>query len=510
MINYSDMENGKQRQAGAILSYLYTFIQIIVNLIYVPLLLGIIGQDEYGLYQFVGSIMSYLSSINSILGSGVGRFYSKYKAEKNFTMMESTLALARRLYFIAAVLSGLLIIFLIPFIFLLYKNSFTTFQLYECSFMLIVLAINLVVTFNNAVNVAAINAFERFTFLKLSQIFTLIAQPILILFIGKYFPHALTISLIMLLMNILCASLQRIYSQCVLKIRAVFHGWNKALLSGIGHFSLSVLLVTLADQIFWNTGKLLVGFFSGASLVAVYGIGSQICTTYMSAGISINGVFFQHVSELVWKNKDLNAVSMLFIKVGRISLSILLLILGGFAILGKDFIFIWAGEGFEASFWISLILMIPLTVDLIQNLGLTILQVLDKYYFRGYIYIGLSIFSIIISCLFYSKFGLMAIAVSSAICMVVGNGLIMNWYYSKKIGLDIMGFWKSIFQMSVPLLLLIFIFILIRIFINIQILNIIQFIVIAFSFIVAYVLVYIKFSANDEELDLLKKIFHLK
>ena len=69
------------RQRGVIFSYIYRALQMIVQLIYVPLLLSTLGQSEYGLYQLVGSVMSYLVSINGVLASGVGRFYCMYKAE---------------------------------------------------------------------------------------------------------------------------------------------------------------------------------------------------------------------------------------------------------------------------------------------------------------------------------------------------------------------------------------------------------------------------------------------
>ena len=46
------------RKAGVIISYAYSIVQILVQLLYVPILLKGIGQAEYGLYQFVGSIMA--------------------------------------------------------------------------------------------------------------------------------------------------------------------------------------------------------------------------------------------------------------------------------------------------------------------------------------------------------------------------------------------------------------------------------------------------------------------
>lgn len=92
------------RKNGVLISYFYTAAQIIVQLVYVPLLLSCIGRSEYGLYQLVGSVMSYVVSINSVLASGVGRYYCMYKVDGDENMAENTLAIAKRMYW---VLSGL-------------------------------------------------------------------------------------------------------------------------------------------------------------------------------------------------------------------------------------------------------------------------------------------------------------------------------------------------------------------------------------------------------------------
>ena len=49
-----------ERKIGVILSYVYTISQVLVNFIYIKLLLSIIGQSEYGLYQIVASLIAYL------------------------------------------------------------------------------------------------------------------------------------------------------------------------------------------------------------------------------------------------------------------------------------------------------------------------------------------------------------------------------------------------------------------------------------------------------------------
>ena len=44
----------------------------------------------------------------------------------------------------------------------------------------------------------------------------------------------------------------------------------------------------------------------------------------------------------------------------------------------------------------------------------------------------------------FRSFGSVGVAVGTAIPVFIGNGLIMNWYYNKFIGLDIPRFWRRI------------------------------------------------------------------
>ena len=84
-----------KRRSGAVISYLYSITQIIVNLLYVPLLLSGIGQAEYGLYQMVGSIIAYLTIINTTFSAGAVRFYSKYYVLGDEDGMANTLGILK-------------------------------------------------------------------------------------------------------------------------------------------------------------------------------------------------------------------------------------------------------------------------------------------------------------------------------------------------------------------------------------------------------------------------------
>ena len=436
------------------------FGQIAVQLAFVPLLLRVIGQAEYGLYQLIGSVMAYVVSINGVLSAGVGRFYCMYKANDDEEKMENCLAIARRLYAVISALCIVAVAVLVLAVRVVYQSAFTVAQLNECSLMLLIMGANMVVVMFNTLSVCTITANERFVFLKISQLACLLLQLPMVCLFAPFFGNALMVCCVVFLTNSICALIQVVYENRVLKIKSTYHGWDSVLAKSLLRFSASIVLVTLADQIFWKCDQLIIGFFFGPNQVAVYSVGSQIYGAYMSVGIAVASVFLPRVSEIYHHNHDFNELSDLFINVGRISLLTCLAILGAFVVMGDDFILLWAGEGFHDAYMVAVVVMLPFTIDIIQNLGLTILQVINKYYFRGAMYLCIAIANIFLTVILVNAIGIVGAALSTAISMLIGNGLIMNWYYSK-IGLDIRRFWSSMLRIVIAAFVAISIFCLI-------------------------------------------------
>lgn len=495
-------------KSGAIVSYAYTFVNSIVSIIYVPLLLSSIGREEYGLYQLIGSIMAYIVSINGILASGVGRYYCMYKAEDDQTKMENTLAIAKRMYWALSVVTVAVILIVSMAFRTIYSTSFSQALVDEGSAMLLVLGVNCIVVMNNAITIAAITANERFVFLKGTQLVSLVVQPVIVVAVAQLVPSAIVVSIVALLTNIVCASVQRVYARHILHIRYTFHGWDRALAHGILGFSVAIILVTLADLIFWKTDQLIVGYLFGADSVAVYSIGAQIYQAYMNIGIAASSVFLPRVSQLYHGNHDMAAISALFIKVGRISLMICLLILGAFTFLGPDFMALWAGDNCFDSYLVAIIVMVPFTIDLIQNLGLTILQVIDKYYFRGAMYLVIALLNVVLTVVMLNAVGLAGAALSTAIAMLIGNGFIMNWFYKFKVGLDITNFWRQMLPIAIPVSLLVAVFACVYWLAPIPHASWFAFIAAGVFWVVGYVSILWRFSMNDYEKGLVRSVLH--
>ncbi|MFC3884672.1 lipopolysaccharide biosynthesis protein [Bacillus songklensis] len=441
-----------QRRAGVLLSYGYTGINALVGFIYVPLLIFFLGKDEYGLYQIMGSILVYLSLFDFGLSNTVTRYYSKYLALKDEKGGENLLAISTIIYLVLTlvlIFAGTILYFFIDDI---YSGTLTTSELITSQKMYIIILFNVSITISTAVFKSIIEAHEKFVFLKGLSILQTIIRPIVVLAVFSIESSALILVIIEAFINIVAVAIKIFYTLNKLKVKIKFSFWDKPLFKEMIRFSFFVFITAIMDQLFWRSDQLILGAVSGTSEVAIFSIASQIVSLYMALSIAMSGVFLPNVTKRVMNHASNSELSELFIKIGRIQYLLLGAVLIGFILYGQEFITIWVGEGFRKSYYITLIIMIPFTIDLIQNIGLTILQAKNLYSFRALVFLGMAIIKVAVSIPVANYYGGIGTAFVTGVSFLIGNGLIMNIYYNKEIGLDIYSFWKAISKLSIPLL----------------------------------------------------------
>jgi O-antigen/teichoic acid export membrane protein len=147
-------------------------------------------------------------------------------------------------------------------------------------------------------------------------------------------------------------------------------------------------------------------------------------------------------------DSDGKAISDLFIRTGRVQYCVMALVLSGFFLFGKQFIQFWAGDGYEDAYIIALLFFVPLTVPLIQNLGITILQARNQMKFRSLLYLVISLVSLGAQIPLAKYYGGIGCACAVAGALILGQIIVMNVYYCVKQKIDIVRFWIEIFKMS--------------------------------------------------------------
>lgn len=445
------MEN-KQYKVGAILSYISLVIGNSIGLIYTPIMLRLLGQKEYGLYSLVGSMIATLGLVDLGFGNASIRYISKYRALGDKEKEYSVNGLFIFVNSIIAVLTLIIGYILSLYSGTLFSNGLTPNELQKFRIMLLVLVFNLAISFPFSIFGSIITSYEKFIFPKVVGIIRSILSPIVILlmlFIGY---KSLAMVIVNTIVNILFLWVNVYYCFKVLKIRVSFKYFDFQLLKEISTYSFFIFVAIIVDKIYWTTDQIILGVYSGTAMVSIYAVASQLNTYYMQFSTAISGMFLPRVTAMVIKKSREQELTDLFIKIGRIQFIILGLILSGFVVFGKEFIVLWAGVEYMPAYYIALILITPFTIPLIQNIGIAILQAKNLHRVRSIILIFLAFGNLAISIPLGQLYGGVGCAIGTATSMVVGNILIMNLYYYKKVNINIPKFWKEIIRMSLPLI----------------------------------------------------------
>jgi len=436
-----------QRKLGVMVAYITQGIHILSTLLYTPIMLRLLGRSEYGLYQLVGSVVSYLGLLSFGFSGAYIRFYSRLKQNDDHDGIARLNGMFMTIFLcIAAVclLCGGVMVANIEKVF----GSGLTAEEYPLARKLMSLMVfNLALTFPNSVFDAQTSAHEHFFFHKLLVALQYLLNPFLalpLLLMGYGSMGMVCVTTFLTLSKFLANGF---YCLRRLKVRFIFRGFQPAVLKEISGFTVFIFINMLVNQINWSVDKFLLGRMVGTTAVAIYGVGGQLNTLYMQLSTAISGVFTPRVNRIVAKSKDcLNELSGLLIRVGRIQFMVLSLVLTGYILFGHVFIPLWSGKGYEEAYVVGLLLMIPVTVPLIQNLGIEIQRAMNMHRARAVVYLTIAIANVALSIPLIRWMGAKGAALGTAITMILGNGIFMNWYYAKKIGMNIGKFWKEILR----------------------------------------------------------------
>lgn len=76
---------------------------------------------------------------------------------------------------------------------------------------------------------------------------------------------------------------------------------------------------------------------------------------------------------------------------------------------------------------------------------------MNRYDFRAKIYFLTGVLNLLLAIPLGMHFGGLGCAVATGFSMLLGNGLVMNYFYHRYIGLNIPAFWKQIGKASVSI-----------------------------------------------------------
>src|SRR5690606_8043838 len=139
-------------------------------------------------------------------------------------------------------------------------------------------------------------------------------------------------------------------------------------------------------------------------------------------------VFLPRATKMTVLSATGDELTDLTIRIGRFSLIVLLLILGGFLIFGRQFIDLWVGPTYADAWLIALIVMFAYTMPLTQAFANSILEARGQFRFKAVTYISLIVLGTAAGAWFAQFYGAVGIVIGSTAGWILSQ-VIMNIYY---------------------------------------------------------------------------------
>lgn len=439
----------QSRVKGIAISYVSTAVRTLSKLFLTPIYLRVLGLDDYGFYQYIFSIASYVTILDFGITSVINTFSIKYKEEGNRKGVENVMFYTLIFSCLAALIIaafGAVIIIGAPTVF----GSPIDGRVGLTRKLLVLMISELIMLMFQHYFEGVILAEEKYITLRSVDLIQIVIRCIITLLLLFSNIGVMSIAMGDFLGVGLCLSFEVYYCFKRLKLKVKYHYKDMDLLRGIAKLSLALCLQSFISFLNSSIDKYVLGRYLSTVAVTIYSVALTFSMFFDEIATAIQRLYLPQVVKLVSSGADGEKLTDFVIVPGRYQLVLCGGVLGAFILFGRQFIEMWSGKETLDAWAISLYLMVPSVLPLIQNVCLSILTAMNKRMFRSYVLGGMAVANLFLTIYLVKRIGLMGAPIGTFISLILGNNIAMNLYYKKVIGINVIRLFKSILKGIMP------------------------------------------------------------
>ncbi len=450
-----NITNINQKKAGVVLSYTQKIVSIISSLIYTPVMLRLLGQSQHGLFSTVSTTLGWLGLLNLGFGSSYIRFFSRYKARGQNEKIASLNGMFIIIFSIMGITALGLGFLMSDNLAMFFDKGLTPDEYVIARIVAIIATIDIAASFPASVFSSILSANQRFVPGGIANIFQVVCTPLVSLPLLLLGYGSIGLILATTVVDIISYIWKALYCIKVLKVEFSFSSFEKGLLKEIAGFSIFIAINSIVGQLASSIDKWMITRYISTAAVSIYSIGCALYTYFNSFTGAIAGVFTPQIHLLANQQKSVkeinNELTALFVRLGRFQFMLEGLFFTGIVFFGKPFIGFWAGEGYEESYIIAVLLCAAHLIPISQNLAPTIQQAQNKHRIRTVVYFITTFINIVLTYYLCRPYGAIGATVATVVSVVVGT-VFWNIYYHKSLGLNMFKYWGNIARVTVGII----------------------------------------------------------
>ena len=246
-----------QIRAGAALSYVSMALSTVISLVYTPIMLRQLGDSEFGVYQAVLPIISYLNLLSFGLGSAYVRYYSRFRAAGD----KKGCAKLNGMFLITYLILGALVLaigFGLSYCDVVFGKKLTAEEIDLAQRLLRIMSVNAALTFPISVFESHVTINERYLFQKIVAMGKQVLNPLIMIPLLLIGYRSVTLTIVSLIFTVLSGVINITYCLTRLKMPFAFRHYDFALLREMFGFTLYVFIGIVVDNINWSIDRQLL------------------------------------------------------------------------------------------------------------------------------------------------------------------------------------------------------------------------------------------------------------
>ena len=436
----------KSRNQGVALSYVNTVLNMVTGFFLSSFFVKMLGDTEYGLYQMVTSFVSYLVLLEFGTGTAMTRNISKCRAQNaDKQEIQKNISTIWTISLLLAIIIAVASIVFYSQIGNIY-NKLTFDQVSYAQKILLLEVVYLIVSFLSSTLNGVVLGFEQYKLGPIISIVRLISRAALMVGIILIYRYAIAIVIVDVLVSITTATYLFVF--CIRRLRLTFttRYFDRQVFKEILPLCMAMFIQTLVNQANSSVDQFVIGIKMTPEHVSYYSIGLFFYNAFsLLTTVPITMYGPQIVKDIIQKvNEDTLMDHM--IRPSRFITLIGTTALCGFFVAGRQFINLCYGENYKIVWFVALIIMVPMMINMSNGILINVLDALNKRMARSYVLMFTTIANIILTVVWIDIWGIIGASIATAVCTLVGQITMMNVYYSKKLNIKIMYLYYRTFK----------------------------------------------------------------
>ena len=446
------ISSNSQRLIGFTVSGLQIVVSVLSGLLFTPFLISSLGQVEYGLYQLLYSAIGYVAVLDLGLGGTITRYIIKYDSDETRESQKSVVSMCLWLYMGLSGIAFIAVIIVSFFLKDLFVSTITDHNIVKAEMLFIIMGISSCLSLFDHAFSGILTAYEKYTITKGIRVLRDIARIFILTVLFLFGADSLAVVTVDLMLMVLITTIDAITSQRTMSFKFFSGKFDLPMLKSLLSFSLFAFLQVIVSQINTSLDRLLLGRFSTLIIVGLYGVAMQLYNMFMSFGNLFGGLTLPMITRVVCIGHTDEEITNHCVRYSRIQCFIMLPILAGFALFGEQFISFWMRDKYDSfQLWaIILIIVTPNILEWIETPIFNVMKAKNMQATRSLLLIFVALCNVVLTVFLVQWNEIYGAAIGTAISFIIGNNILSNIYYHKKVGINMFRFLGGISHRILP------------------------------------------------------------